>query len=68
MLNAKSLTFNDDNDDDDDDDDDMMMMMMMMMATNSKHNVTPSITQHNINAIGTEYQQIYNYFFPFPFP
>ena len=46
----------------------MMMMMMMMMATNSKHNVTPSITQHSINATGTEYQQIYNYFFPFPFP
>ena len=39
---------------------------MIYVAADSKHNTTQSINiiQQIINAVGTEYQQIYNSYFP----
>ena len=39
---------------------------MIYVAADSKHNITQSINiiQQIINAVGTEYQQIYNSYFP----
>ena len=52
LLNVKYgvFTFNDDT----------------YIVTDSKHNAAPSFnkTHQNINTVGTEYQRIYNYFFP----
>ena len=44
----------------------MSELLMIYIAADSKHNTTQSINiiQQIINAVGTEYQQTYNSYFP----